>query len=119
MQPQSKAALNGKQSISKRESHHLISPEYKANDGLIEINEQYLMSRLSQGDMTAFWNLWEQYRSYLRICCLRWLGTSRYEVDDALSRASIKALNGLLNNGYNITNLKGWLSRLTRNICGP
>jgi len=75
------------------------------------------MSRLSQGDETAFWILWEQFRSYLHICCLHWLGTSRHEAEDALSQASIKALSSLLNNGHNITNLKGWLSRLTRNIC--
>ena len=117
MQPQSKPALNGQQNISKLKSHCFLSPEHKANVSRIEINEQFLISRLAQGDESAFWNLWGQYRSYLRICCLRWLGTSRHEVDDALSRAGIKALHGLLNNGHNITHLKGWLSRLTHNIC--
>ena len=117
MQTQSKAALDGQQSISKLKSHHFFSPEHTANVSRLEINEQLLISRLAQGDESAFWNLWVRYRSHLHTCCLRWLGTNRYEVDDALSRASIKALNGLLNNGHNITHLKGWLSRLTHNIC--
>ena len=117
MQTQSRAALNGQRNISKIKSHQFYSPEYKANVSRTEINEQYLISRLARGDQTAFWNLWEQYRSYLHICCQRWLGPRRHEVDDALSRASIKALNGLLYNGHNIAHLKGWLSRLTHNIC--
>ena len=117
MQPQSKAALEGQRHIANLKSHRFYSPEHKANVSRTEINEHYLMSRLARGDVSAFRDLWEQYRGYLYICCLRWLGTNRYDVDDALSRASIKAINGLLNNGHNITHLKGWLSRLTHNIC--
>jgi hypothetical protein len=99
MQTQSKAAFKSQQNIYKPKSQRLFSPDYKATVSHNEINEKYLMSRLVQGDETAFWFIWEQYRAYLHICCTRWLGTNRYDVDDALSRASIKALNSLLNNG--------------------
>jgi RNA polymerase sigma-70 factor (ECF subfamily) len=103
--------------ISASNSHQFFSSNDQTIKSPTNLSEQYLMSRITQGDEIAFWSLWERYRRYLYACCVQWLGSDRYEVDDALSRASIKAINGLLYNGHNIVNLRSWLIRVTRNIC--
>ena len=93
--------------ISVPNSHQFFSSNDQSVTTPTDLSEPYLTSRLTEGDEIAFWSLWERYRGYLSACCFRWLGNNRYEVDDALSRASIKAINGLLNNGHNIVNLRG------------
>lgn len=57
MHPQSNAALNGQQNISKPKSLRFSSPEFNAKVNQTKINEQYLISRLAQVDESAFWNL--------------------------------------------------------------
>lgn len=82
-----------------------------------EEEERMLLRRLDQGDSTAFWKLWERHQDYLYGCCLRWVGGNREDAEDALSSASIKAWNRLPDYVRKITNLKGWLIRLTHNFC--
>jgi RNA polymerase sigma factor (sigma-70 family) len=80
--------------------------------------EQKCLQRLTQGDLTAFWELWRQYQEKLlfRYSLNRMHG--HYEdAEDALSAASIKAYKGLRGSPEDITNVKGWLLRLLHNHC--
>jgi len=79
--------------------------------------EQILLRQFAQGDSAAFWRLWKRYWGYLYSCCLRWMGGNREDAEDALSSASIKALDKLSDYARKITNFKGWLTRLTYNLC--
>jgi RNA polymerase sigma factor (sigma-70 family) len=80
--------------------------------------EQVLLRRLAAGDAEAFWDLWEQYRSTeFTSHCLRWMGGSREDAEDALSGASLRALERLLTHASAVTNAKAWLTRLLYNHC--
>ena len=81
-----------------------------------EGRDQRLLEHLMQGDMGAFWALWEQHQGYLyRLCCL-WLGHPE-EAEDVLSEAMIKAWIKLPDQAGQILNLRAWLARLTFNLC--
>lgn len=76
------------------------------------------MRRLDQGDIIAFWELWEYYKTtlFLRLC-LRWMGGNREDAEDALSGASIKAWCYFTRHAHEINNVKAWLARLLYNHC--
>ena len=80
--------------------------------------DQVRLQRLSQGDIDAFWELWESYRrEFLSRHCLRWMGGKREDAEDALSSAGLKALEYLATHEVEITNVKHWLQRLLYNHC--
>ena len=79
--------------------------------------EDSALKHLTQGDPNAFWSLWMRYHDDLYSHCLQWMGGDREDAEDALSRASIKAWNALPQYADKITNLRGWLIRLTHNLC--
>jgi len=79
--------------------------------------EDWALKHLTQGDSNAFWSLWMRYQDDLYTYCLQWMGGNREDAEDALSRASIKAWNALPQYAGRITNPKGWLIRLTHNLC--
>ncbi|NEO98855.1 MAG: sigma-70 family RNA polymerase sigma factor [Symploca sp. SIO2E9] len=85
--------------------------------GSRQSKEQILLSILSAGDRSVFWQLWEQYREYLYSRCLQWMGGKHTDAEEALSRATLKAWNQLPKYAHKITNLKAWLTRLTHNLC--
>ncbi len=80
-------------------------------------SEQLLLRRISQGDRTAFWQLWGRYQDYLSRRCLTWMGCNRTDASEALSRATLKAWDKLPNYAGKITNPRAWLTRLTHNVC--
>lgn len=79
--------------------------------------ERILLNKLAQGDANAFWQLWESYRDYLYHRCRVWMGGSLDDAQEVMSLASLKAWEELPKYAGNITNLKGWLNRLTHNLC--
>lgn len=80
--------------------------------------EQELLQRLAQGDITAFSGLWEQYQSDLfSRCGLRWMEGNGDDAADALSRVGLKAWQYLPNAPHEIRSVKGWLTRLLQNQC--
>ncbi|AOY78544.1 RNA polymerase sigma factor [Moorena producens JHB] len=76
-----------------------------------------LLEKLSDGDSSAFWPLWEHYQDYLYHRCLSWMGGNRSQAQDALSEIMLKAWEKLPKFAAKITNLKGWLTKLARNFC--
>lgn len=79
-----------------------------------------LLGELTEGNLAAFWKLWEQHRQYLYGVCLRQMGGVHADAEDALSRAMITAWRRLPHHADKIPDrrsLRGWLARLTRNLC--
>ncbi|NEQ84333.1 MAG: sigma-70 family RNA polymerase sigma factor [Moorea sp. SIO2I5] len=76
-----------------------------------------LLEKLSDGDSSAFWPLWEHYKDYLYHRCLSWMGGNRSQAQDALSEIMVKAWEKLPKFAAKITNLKGWLTKFARNFC--
>ena len=64
-----------------------------------------------------FWQQWEQYRDYLYRCCIKWMGGNSIDAEDALSRSMLKAWEKVQKFAGQISNFKGWLTRLTHNLC--
>ena len=86
--------------------------------GPTSAEERVLLHRLAQGETTAFWELWEHYKTTLFFrLSLRWMGDSREDAEDALSNASIKAWRYLDVHAQEVTNVKAWLTRLLYNHC--
>ncbi len=80
--------------------------------------ERELIQRLSQGDTTAFWGIWQLYQDNMFFrYCLRWMSGNYEDAEDALSNASMKAWKGFQISACDITNVKGWLVRLLHNHC--
>ncbi|NEQ85060.1 MAG: sigma-70 family RNA polymerase sigma factor [Moorea sp. SIO2I5] len=76
-----------------------------------------LLEKLSTGNRTAFWPLWEQYQDYLYHRCCSWMGGNRSQAQDALSEIMLKAWEKLPKFAAKITNLKGWLTKFAHNFC--
>ncbi len=79
-----------------------------------------LLSELVNGNLAAFWKLWEQHRKYLYGVCLRQMGGIHADAEDALSRAMMTAWRRLPNHAdkiHDLRSLRGWLARLTHNLC--
>ncbi|MGD1911003.1 MAG: RNA polymerase sigma factor [Rivularia sp. (in: cyanobacteria)] len=82
-----------------------------------KLEEKLLLERFFSGEISAFWQLWQQHRDYLYSRCLGWMGNNYYDAEDALSVASLKAWNKLPEYAGKITNLRAWFTRLTHNLC--
>src|SRR5262245_48285511 len=54
-------------------------------------DEQRLLKLIASGDKDAFWQLWQNYRSYLFGICAKHCGGINEDVEDVLSRAMIRA----------------------------
>lgn len=82
-----------------------------------KLEEQLLLKRLSQGDCTAFWELWQQHQDYLYQRCLTSMGGNYSNAEEAFSQATLKAWDKLPDYAEKITNVRAWLTRLTHNLC--
>jgi len=78
--------------------------------------EQQLLQCLAQGEINAFWHLFEQYRDYLLRCCLKWTNGNLTAAEDLLSQAMLKALEKAQKYAGKIDNFKSWVTTLTRNF---
>ncbi|HEX5732703.1 MAG TPA: RNA polymerase sigma factor [Blastocatellia bacterium] len=84
---------------------------------LEEERTRQLLSRVAEGNILAFWTLWDLYKGHLYRLCLWQMGGVQADAEDALSRAMLRALEKLPNNACKIRNCKAWLNRLTLNLC--
>ena len=80
-------------------------------------NAEILPESHEAPELNEFWNHWQTYRRFLYTCCLRWLNGNVTDAEDALSLACIRAAQKFTGYRREIRNLKGWLTRLTFNIC--
>lgn len=68
-------------------------------------------------DAPVFWDNWSRYQDDLYRICLKMMNGEPYDAEDALSDAMLKAMDKYPLYARNITNFKGWLIQLTRNVC--
>jgi RNA polymerase sigma factor (sigma-70 family) len=64
-----------------------------------------------------FWQKWQKHKNYLYYCCLKWMGGNPTDAEDALSCALLKAWQKNQQYENNISNFKGWLTKLTYHVC--
>jgi RNA polymerase sigma factor (sigma-70 family) len=64
-----------------------------------------------------FWELWQQEWESIYRCCLKWMGNNSTLAEDALSQGMLKAWEKVQASACGISNFKGWVRTLTRNIC--
>ena len=79
--------------------------------------EQSLLRSVSQGNRTAFWQLWQQHQDYLYRRCRTWMGGNPVDAEEAFSRATLKAWDKLPDYAGKINNPKAWLTQMTHNLC--
>ncbi len=79
--------------------------------------EKYLLLQIAEGNRTAFWPLWQRYSQYLYQRCLTWMQGRPSDAEEVLSEAMLRAAEKLPHYATQMTNLKGWLIRLTHNLC--
>jgi RNA polymerase sigma factor (sigma-70 family) len=95
--------------------HHLTPRTHAA--ALIDEEVRRLLRSLADGNMSAFWTLWDAYKVHLYHVCLCQMDGVREDAEDALSRCMLRALEKLPRMSGQIENIEGWLSRLTVNLC--
>ncbi len=79
--------------------------------------EQLLLERISQGDKSAFWQLWDQHKDYLYYQCLKRMGNNIDDAQEALSYSMLRAWEKLPKYALQIKNVRAWLTRLSGNLC--
>ncbi|NER34075.1 MAG: sigma-70 family RNA polymerase sigma factor [Oscillatoria sp. SIO1A7] len=94
-----------------------VSISITGTGGDLEIEDRVLLKKISLGDAPTFWKLWVRHKDYLYGCCLEWMKGNPWEAEEALSEAMLKAWDKLPKYAEKITNIKGWLARLTHNLC--
>lgn len=79
------------------------------------LSEQSVLERVSD-DPNVFFQWWPSYQHNLYHGCLAWMGNQQ-DAEDALSEIVLKAWKRLPIHADKISNLKGWLNRLSYNHC--
>jgi RNA polymerase sigma-70 factor (ECF subfamily) len=95
--------------------HHVAPRIHHAT--LIDEEVRRLLRSLADGNISAFWTLWDAYKLHLYHVCLCQMDGVREDAEDALSRCMLRALDKLPGMSGQIENVEGWLSRLTVNLC--
>jgi RNA polymerase sigma-70 factor (ECF subfamily) len=83
----------------------------------LDIDEEVLLVRLSQGDRTAFWQLWIRYQQHIYYRCHTWMRNDYDHTEYAFNRVMFKTWSQLPSVADKITNLQVWLSRVINNAC--
>ena len=78
---------------------------------------QRLLDNLADGNVSAFWPLWDLHKGRLYHLCLWQMDGVREDAEDALSRSMLRALDKLPRMSGRVQNIGAWLSRLTVNLC--
>jgi len=76
-----------------------------------------LLRSFGDGDIDAFWRLWDLHNVHLYHLCLWQMGGVHDDAEEALSRAMLRAFEKLPGNSHQIQNFRAWLSKLTLNLC--
>lgn len=96
-----------------------ISQQNQQQQNYKQQNEQekQLLSRVSSGDDSGFWELWERHRGTLFLKCRRMMNDDTDDAQDALSMAMLRAHEKLPRYAAGVTNFRNWVLRLTENLC--
>jgi len=95
--------------------HHITSPIPRG--ALLDQEVRQLLRSLADGNISAFWTLWDAYKVHLYHLCLSQMDGVREDAEDALSRCMMRALEKLPRMSSQVENVEAWLSRLTFNLC--
>jgi len=87
------------------------------DSAVLERKVQRLLDNLADGNVSAFWTLWDLHKGHLYHVCLWQMDGVREDAEDALSRSMLRALDKLPRMSGRIQNIGAWLSRLTVNLC--
>ncbi|NER28400.1 MAG: sigma-70 family RNA polymerase sigma factor [Symploca sp. SIO1C4] len=79
--------------------------------------EEVLLKQIHKGNNSAFWSLWNRHQEYLYNLCFKWMNNNSVDAQEALSSAMIRAWEKLPEHAFKLTNTRGWLTRLTYNVC--
>jgi RNA polymerase sigma factor (sigma-70 family) len=80
-------------------------------------HDRELLDALSEGDQSAFWQLWLRHERHLGAVCHRHMHRVRSDAEDAVSRSMMTARERLPEYAREIIDLEAWLTRLTSNVC--
>jgi RNA polymerase sigma-70 factor (ECF subfamily) len=80
-------------------------------------NDRKLLDALSNGDSSAFWQLWLRHEPHLGAVCRRHMQRVHPDAEDAVSRSMMTARERLPHYAAEIIDLEAWLTRLTSNVC--
>ncbi|WP_169569631.1 RNA polymerase sigma factor [Sneathiella limimaris] len=83
----------------------------------LEVRKSPISARREKGVEERFWLAWNEHREYLKRLSMLWMNISAMEVEDALSDATIRALEKYKIHEKNINNQRAWFARLLHNIC--
>lgn len=83
----------------------------------INSTEEVLLKQVYKGDKSAFWSLWYRHQDYLYNLCLKWMNNNLADTQEAMSSAMLRAWEKLPEHACKVTNTRGWLTRLTYNVC--
>ncbi|MDJ0662805.1 MAG: sigma-70 family RNA polymerase sigma factor [Crocosphaera sp.] len=79
--------------------------------------ENNLLKRIEKGEIDCFWDIWKAHNKYLYHYCLRQMNNNVVDAQETLSISMLKAWEKLPKYAAKITNIRGWLTRLTQNVC--
>jgi RNA polymerase sigma-70 factor (ECF subfamily) len=88
-----------------------------SDSALEEEQTRQLLRGFTDGNVEAFWRIWDLYKGHLYHLCLWQMGGVREDAEEALSRVMLRALHKLPGNEHQIQNIRAWLSKLTLNLC--
>lgn len=88
-----------------------------SESALKEEQTRQLLRSFGDGDIDAFWRLWDLHHGHLYHLCLWQMGGVHDDAEEALSRAMLRAFEKLPGNSHQIQNFRAWLSKLTLNLC--
>ena len=86
--------MNVKQPSALSSDRQHVGPRIHAAAPIDEEVRRLLRS-LSDGNMSAFWTLWDAYKVHLYHVCLCQMDGVREDAEDALSRSMLRALEKL------------------------
>lgn len=79
--------------------------------------DRQLLTALSGGDASAFWQIWLRHGPHLGAVCHRHMKWMRSDAEDAVSRSMMTAREKLPEYAAEIIDLEAWLTRLASNVC--
>lgn len=90
---------------------------YTEPSGDVMMDTPAVLADTTQELPTAFWKVWSGHHDYLLKQCLRMMAGNRFDAEDALSSAMVRASQKFDRFADQIVNERAWLSRLVHNVC--